>query len=329
MSDRPEGSSTSSFTFLLDDMSPARPFLVFGVSQRTLIISMMKRMNIYFLLVFQQVIAGGTHIVAKAVVGDIDAVTLTFLRTVIAAAGLWAIARIRSGPLKIDRGDWRQLALLGFLGVALNQFLYLYGMKYSTAANGALLYAATPAFVLVFSRFTRKERMNSRKTFGIVMAFIGISVVIFERGIDFTSGYAFGNLLILIAVIAWTLFTVLGKQMILKYGALRTTAAMMICGAVMFSPIGLISSFQFPFAQLSALDWAGVMYLAVGTSILGYLLWYHALSRIEASKVAVFTNAQPVIATILALIFLDYTITPAFVIGSIVTIIAIYITQQS
>ena len=289
----------------------------------------MNRLNIYFLLLFQQVIAGGTHIVAKAVVGDIDAATLTFLRTVIAAAGLWAIARVRSGPLKIDRGDWRQLALLGFLGVALNQFLYLYGMTFSTAANGALLYAATPVFVLVFSRFTRKEKMNPKKTFGIGMAFVGISIVIFERGIDFSSGYAFGNLLILIAVIAWTLFTVLGRQMILKYGALRTTAAMMICGAAMFSPIGLISSFQFPFDQLSALDWAGVFYLAIGTSILGYLLWYHALSRIEASKVAVFANAQPVIATILALVFLDYTITPAFVTGSIVTIIAIYITQLS
>jgi drug/metabolite transporter (DMT)-like permease len=77
------------------------------------------------------------------------------------------------------------------------------------------------------------------------------------------------------------------------------------------------------------LDWAGVFYLAIGTSILGYLLWYHALSRIEASKVAVFANAQPVIATILALVFLDYTITPAFVTGSIVTIVAIYITQLS
>ena len=207
----------------------------------------MKRLNIYLLLAFQQVIAGGTHIVAKAVVGDIDAATLTFLRTVIAAAGLWAIARVRSGPLKIDRGDWRQLALLGFLGVALNQFLYLYGMKYSTAANGALLYAATPVFVLVFSRLTRKEKMNPRKTFGIVMAFVGISIVIFERGIDFSSGYAFGNLLILIAVIAWTLFTVLGRQMILKYGALRTTAAMMICGAVMFYPYRLDKLFSASF----------------------------------------------------------------------------------
>jgi len=289
----------------------------------------MKKVNVYFLLMFQQIISGGTHIVAKAVVGDIDAGTLTFLRTVIAATGLWGILRIRSGDLNIDRADWKKMALLGLLGVALNQFLYLYGMRSSTAANGALLYAATPVFVLVLSRFFHEERMSRRKTVGILLAFVGISIVIFERGIDFSSGYAFGNLLILVAVIAWALFTVLGKDMILKYGALKTTSAMMICGAVMFSPIGIVSSVNFPFSHLSAMDWGGVLYLAIGTSILGYLLWYHALSRIEASKVAVFANAQPVVATVLSLIFLDYTITPAFVIGSILTIFAIYITQGS
>ncbi|HTY37616.1 MAG TPA: DMT family transporter [Bacteroidota bacterium] len=289
----------------------------------------MKRVNVYLLLIVQQIISGGTHIVAKVVIADIDAATLTFLRTLIAAVGLWGITRIRSGPLLIDRRDWWKMAFLGFVGVALNQFLYLYGMKFSTAANGALLYAATPVFVLVLTLFTRREQIRPLKVFGILLAFAGISIVIFERGIDFSSGYAFGNLLILIAVIAWTLFTVFGKEMIVKYGALRTTSAMMISGAIIFLPVGLVSAVTFPFAGLNVLDWGGVLYLAIGTSIIGYLLWYHALSRIEASRVAVFSNAQPVFATILSLLLLHYTITPAFVIGSIVTICAIYITQVS
>jgi drug/metabolite transporter (DMT)-like permease len=289
----------------------------------------MKKVNVYSLLLFQQLIAGGTHIVAKAVVADIDAATLTFLRTIIASIGLYLIARLRNGPLNIDRRDWPQIAFLGFVGVALNQFLYLYGMKFSTAANGALLYAATPVFVLVFARMVTKERITPKKAFGILLAFVGIAIVIFERGVDFSSGYAFGNLMILIAVIGWTLFTVMGKKMLVKYGSLTTTTGMMICGAVMIAPFGIVSAAGVHFGEISGLDWGGVLYLSLGTSILGYLLWYHALSRIEASKVAVFTNIQPVFATILSLIFLNYSITPAFVIGSTITICAIYITQVS
>jgi len=289
----------------------------------------MKKTNVYSLLLIQQLISGGTHIVAKAVVADIDAATLTFVRTIIAAAGLYFIARLRSGPLNIERKDWLQIALLGFVGVALNQYLYLFGMKFSTAANGALLYAATPVFVLVLSRMILKEKITPKKTFGIILAFVGISIVIFERGIDLSSGYAYGNLLILFAVIGWTLFTVFGKKMLVKYGALKTTSAMMFCGALIISPLGVASSLSVRFAEISMLDWWGVLYLSVGTSIIGYLLWYHALSRIEASKVAVFANVQPIFATILSLIFLNYTITPAFVTGSIITICAIYITQVS
>jgi len=289
----------------------------------------MKKTNVYLLLVLQQLIAGGTHIVAKAVVRDVDAGTVTFIRTIVAAAGLVAIVRLRSGPLRIERRDWWKLSLLGFLGVALNQYLYLYGLRFSTAANGALLYAATPVFVLVSARVISGDRITQRKTFGILLAFVGIAIVIFERGVDFSSGYLFGNALILVAVVAWTLFTVLGKDMILKYGALRTTSAMMLTGAVMFLPVGIPSALHYPFHQLTLLHWAGILYLAIGTSILGYFLWYHALSRIEASKVAVFTNAQPVFATILSVIFLDFSITAAFVMGSILTIIAISITQTS
>ena len=68
----------------------------------------MKKVNVYILLLIQQLISGGTHIVAKAVVADIDAATLTFLRTVIASIGLYLIVRIRGGPLKIERKDWNQ-----------------------------------------------------------------------------------------------------------------------------------------------------------------------------------------------------------------------------
>jgi len=287
-----------------------------------------KRFNIYIILAIQQLISGGTHIVAKAVVEDVDAAVLTFLRTIIASAGLLAITSMRSGRFKIDRGDWGQFAVLGFLGVALNQFLYLYGLRFTTAANGSLLYASTPAFVLLLSHFLLKERITAKKTIGITVAFIGIAIVIFERGIDLSSTYALGNLIILIAVVAWTLSMILGKQMIIKHGALQMTTAMMTVGAIIFSPLGIYSTTSSSFAHLSLFHWAGILYLAFGTSILGYLLWYHALGRIEASKVAVFANAQPVVAALLSLIFLDYSLTTAFVIGTIVTISGIVVTQR-
>lgn len=284
-------------------------------------------MNIYLIVLIQILIAGGTHIVAKAVVRDVDAATLTFLRSLISTGGLAVFLVAKGVKLKIERTDWKQLAVLGFLGIPVNQFFYLYGLKFSTAANGALLYATTPVFILLLSYVVLNERITKKKTVGILLAFAGVAIIVFERGIDFSSEYTFGNLMILIAVVAWALFTIYGKPMILKYGALPTTSIAMLMGTLIFLPVGLVFSLSYPYAQLGSGHWVGVLYLGVGTSIFGYMLWYYALGHLEASKLAVFANGQPIVATLLSLIFLDYTITAPFVIGGIVTIVGVMLTQ--
>ncbi len=285
-------------------------------------------MNIYVVLVIQLLFASGTHIVAKAVTGKVDAVPLTFFRAVLSSTALMLLAYAREHARTIDREDWKHLMWLGFLGLPVNQFLYLYGIHYTTAANGALLYATTPAFVLVLSHYMLGEKITRKKFLGVTLAFIGVTIVIFERGIDLSSKYTYGNLVILVAVIAWALYTIKGRPMILKYGALRTTSLSMTLGAAMFFPVGLFSAISFPYGELTSSHWMGILYLAFGTSVVGYFLWYYALGKIETSKVAVFTNGQPIVATIMALIFLDYTITASFVIGGIIAVTGVMITQR-
>ena len=286
-------------------------------------------MNVYLVLSIQMLIAGATHIVAKAVVGTVDAATLTFLRSILSTGGLLGILFLRKRFPHVERADWKRLVWVGFLGLPVNQFCYLYGLQYSTAANGALLYATTPVIVLLLSRVLLKEAIAPKKALGIALAFAGVAVVVFERGVDFSSEHTFGNLMILIAVVAWGLFTVQGKPLVVKYGAIQTTSIAMTIGMLLFLPLGIYAVADFPIVQLSSSHWIGIAYLGLGTSVFGYMLWYYALGKIEAGKVAVFTNGQPIFATILALIFLDYTITAMFVLGGVITLAGVITTQRS
>jgi len=286
-------------------------------------------MNVYLVLCIQLLIAGGTHIVAKAVVSSVDPAPLTFLRSIFSTFGLVGILFLRKRIPKIDRGDWKKLTWIGFLGLPLNQFLYLYGLQYSTAANGALLYATTPVFVLIISRVLLGEPFTRGKTLGVALALAGVSIVVFERGVDFSSEHTFGNLMILLAVVAWGLFTVQGKPLVLKYGAIQTIAVAMTIGMLLFLPIGIYATAQVQITLLDPSQWAGIAYLGLGTSVFGYLLWYYAIGKIQVGKVAVFTNGQPIFATILAVVFLDYTITGMFVLGGLITLAGVIITQRS
>jgi drug/metabolite transporter (DMT)-like permease len=285
-------------------------------------------MNIYIVMLIQQLIASGTHLIAKTVTGEVDPVTLTFIRGVISGCALSILFIIREKRIRIRKEDWKLLIWLSMLAIPINQYLYLYGMKFTLAANGALLYATTPAFVLVFSRFILGEPLTKHKIIGVIVAFIGVSIVIFERGIDFSSDYFFGNVMILLAVIAWALYAIQGKKLISRYGSFHVSSLTIITGALLFVPPGMASLTWFDVSSISVNNWFGILYLALGTSVVGYVLWYYAIGKFDMTRVAVFANAQPILTTILAVIFLDQTITVPFVVGGMITIAGVLWTQR-
>ncbi len=124
-------------------------------------------MAVYFVLIFQQLLASGTHLIAKVVARDIEPVTLTMIRSVLAAVGLIIYYLITKKRFDFQKSDHKRILWLSFLAIPINQFLFLAGMRYSTPANAALLYGSTPAVVLVVSHFLGKEKITLRKSFGV------------------------------------------------------------------------------------------------------------------------------------------------------------------
>jgi drug/metabolite transporter (DMT)-like permease len=284
-------------------------------------------MSVYVVLVFQQLIAAGTHIVAKTVVQDIEPVSLTFFRSIVTAALLVIALLLRRTRWRIERRDYLSLIWLSLLAVPINQFLFFDRISRTTASNAALLYATTPVVVLVLSRFILKELLTWKKVVGVIIALIGVTFIIFEDGFELNSSHTYGNLLLMVAVLAWSLFTIFGKPMIQKYGAFYVTSLVLIIGMVLYLPIGLLVGSPIPLESLSARDLEGLLYFAVGTSFLGYFLWYFALGRMEAGKVAIFSNAQPFLTTLLAVVLLSQSVSPTFVLGGVVTISGVVLVQ--
>jgi drug/metabolite transporter (DMT)-like permease len=285
-------------------------------------------MNIYIIIIIQQMIAGGTHLVAKTVTQEVNPVVLTFLRNCISLLALLILFFVREKRVKVEKKDFKQLLWLSFLAVPINQFLYLYGIKFTLASNGALLYATTPALILILSYFMLSEALTKKKILGVFIAFIGVAIVMFERGIDFTSDYFYGNVMIFLAVVAWALFAIQGKKLVIKYGAFHITALSMIGGAAMFLPIGFIEFAWHGLPTITFGNWMSILYLSLGTSVIAYILWFYALGKLDTTKVAVFANAQPIFTTIMAVIFLHQPITSTFVVGGAITIAGVFLTQR-
>ncbi|MBU3742548.1 MAG: hypothetical protein FGM24_09740 [Candidatus Kapabacteria bacterium] len=298
-------------------------------------------MSMYLLLLFQQLIASSTHLVAKSVTGILHPTMVVGLRAVFACLFFGAYVVIRRSSLRPLRAeDRRRIWLLGLLNIPLNQLLFIGGVNLGTAPNASLAYALTPAFVLAIGVLFMGERPARTRVAGIVLAMLGAGLVLVDRGARFDADLMTGNVMVLCAALAWSLYTVLGRDLATRYGGFHLTAMTMFTGAILYVPvwIGLVAIAGVPFdttglhATVNGVSplssWMQLVYLGVITSGLGFGLWYVALTKLDASRLAVFNNLQPVLTTILAWMLCSTVPTPVFLVGGAVAIAGVVLTQR-
>src|SRR5207244_951516 len=133
----------------------------------------------------------------------------------------------------------RKIVLLAFVAVPINQGFFLYGLQLSTAAHAALLYTLTPLFVLLLAQALIGEFPGWRTTVGAALALGGTVYVLLHRGLDLSRGTLAGDLLLLVAVVAWSLYPAEGRELVARFGSLPTIAWTLIAGTLLFLPLGL------------------------------------------------------------------------------------------
>jgi len=141
--------------------------------------------------------------------------------------------------------------------------------------------------------------------------------------LEISTDYLLGDLIIIVSVIAWAYYTILGKDLVRKYGALRMTAYALSAGSALYFPFGLYMASKYDYSQATLGAWGAVLYMALGLSVFVYVLWYWLLKYMDASRVAVYHNIQPVIATVVAFFFLGETLTLPFIIGGSIVLVGV------
>jgi drug/metabolite transporter (DMT)-like permease len=285
--------------------------------------------SVLLALLGQVLVASGTFLVAKVTLQQFDALALAQLRYVLASGGLLGLlaARGEFRPARM-RGSWGALALLGIAGTTLNQTLFLVGLHGTTPAHAALLYAATPILVLLLAWARGQERPTPGRVAGVGLAFGGVLFLLLGRGLTFDRRWLGGDAVVFLAVVAWAVYTARGKELIARLGALPTTAWAMALGSLVYLPIGLPALARQDWTRVSTMGWVGLLYLAFLTSVLSYLLWSWALARVLASRVAVFTNLQPLVTALLAWAVLGEPLTLHFAFATLAVLAGVWMAER-
>ncbi|GIV54908.1 MAG: hypothetical protein KatS3mg039_1426 [Candidatus Kapaibacterium sp.] len=290
-------------------------------------------MNTTLLVLVQQMVASSTHVVARSIAIAVPATTIVLYRglfSILAYAGWFAFRRHRSPMRPIEANDWWRFAVLGLLNMPINQFLFVAGLQHTTPPNAALAFALSPVFVLVFAWALLGEQLTRAKLAGVALAVTGAAVVAVGRGASVHSATTLGNLMEFAASCAWSLYTVWGRPLVQRYGAVQTTAVGMLMGLGLFVPVALVvpDGIVHPWT-LTARQWFEIAYLGIVTSGIGWALWYVLLRRMEAGRLAVFNNLQPVLTVALAWLAFGELPAVEFWIGGTIAIAGVIITQRA
>ncbi|HEV8129430.1 MAG TPA: DMT family transporter [Candidatus Eisenbacteria bacterium] len=264
-----------------------------------------------------QLLSCGTHLIARGVLFVLPPITVAMLRFLAASAVFLGWFGIRPSRARIERRDWPSFLLLGFLAVTVNQGCFLFGLARSTASHAALLYALTPLVVLLLARRLLHEERFGAKLVGTLVAFLGVALILLERGLKNEAEVLKGDLLILVAVVAWSGYTILSKRLLRRYDAMTVTGWAIITGTALSLPALLVPGAIPRLASISLASWGSILYLAVATSVIAYPLWNYALRYMEASKVAIATNLQPILTAVASWLLFGERFTSGFVIGAI------------
>ncbi|MDI6740698.1 MAG: DMT family transporter, partial [Candidatus Edwardsbacteria bacterium] len=218
-------------------------------------------------LILSQLIAGSTYLVVKLGLREFDPFSLGLIRFLIAGIVFSLLLAGRKDFRWFEKGDLGHFLWLALLSVPLNQGLFLYGMKYTLASHGALLYASTPIMVLCLSCLVLGERPTFLKIAGILLGLCGVLLVLFDRGLEFARHTITGDLLVLGGVITWSLYTIYSKKLLEKYRPLEVTGFSLSLGALLFLPVGLPFALRMDFSWVTGAGLFALLYLALMTSV--------------------------------------------------------------
>jgi drug/metabolite transporter (DMT)-like permease len=242
----------------------------------------------------------------KIALVDLHPLAFNAIRFALASGTVLLIFRAVEGLHWPAREDWARVVFLGILGNVVYQGFFIFGIANTLAGNASLILATTPVWTMALSTLRGHERVRGYVWIGGFGTLVGMVLVVLGSGVGtgFQSLTIRGDLLMVGAALTWSLYTVGCRGMIQKYGSLPVTAWTLGIGSIGLVAMGILPLARAPLASVSVLSWAGVVYSGVFGIGIAYLLWYRGVQSLGNARTAVYSNLVPVVALVVAWIWI-------------------------
>lgn len=252
------------------------------------------------------VIWGVNFTVVKAGLATMSPLAFNGLRVALGALLLSVVAFAVAGAKQFpSRRDTYALLAMGVLGNGLYQLAFIAGLARTRAGIAALVLAAGPAWIALFSQWAGRERLSTLGWVGIALQLMGMLAVVASAGLLEADNTALlGAGFIMLGSMAWAGFTVMLQPYTRRVHPLHLASITLNSGAVVLLIVGWPSLRALDIAALTAAEWGSVLYAGVGALVVAYLLFYRGVRVLGPTRTAMYSNLQPLIALLVAWVVL-------------------------
>jgi len=278
--------------------------------------------------------------VSKVVLDSgLSSLELAQIRATCAALGLLAFLAVFARPrLRVDRRELLFLAAFGVVGVALVQWLYFVAIHNLPVGVALLIEFTAPLFVALFARFVYKEQIRRRIWVAVILCIAGLAIVV-----EVWAGVAFSTVGVTAALggaFGLTAYLLMAERerrhrdpvSLSFYGFLFAAALWAVVQPLWKFPwdvLGETVSLQGNLSEHSSPVWLLVAFIIVVGTMVTFSLLTGALRHISATRASIVATLEPVIATVVAWIWLGETFGATQLIGGAVVLAGIFLAQSA
>ncbi len=268
----------------------------------------------------------GNTIVSKMSAGLIEPAAISFYR--------WLLAGLILTPLLL-KPVWRQrrairphllkVLVLALLGMVLYQSLAYFAAATSSATSMGMIASLMPLLTLLLSSLFLREPPTWGTLVGGVLSLLGLMILI-GKGHPmqlFEHGVVFGDILMLLATLAYALYGVLLRKWALPIASWHLLYLQIWIAVVLLFPPFLLA----PHSPVTAANLPLLLYAGIAASIISQILWMNGVAHLGASHATVFMNLFPIFTVIIAVVALDESVHSYHAIGGGITLIGVLLAQ--
>ncbi|WP_196602048.1 DMT family transporter [Pectinatus frisingensis] len=232
--------------------------------------------------------------------------------------------------LKFDKKGELYFAAAGLTGVTMYYLLENIALTYTLASNVGIIVSTAPIFTGIAAHFFLPgEELHKTFFIGFILAISGIILITLNNSFNLHIN-PLGDLLAVAAAIIWAVYSILTKQIaVMNYNMITATRKMFFYGLLFMLPIFYYQGSVIDFTEFTNTNYLlNILFLGIGASAICFVTWNLAIDYLGATDCTAYIYLGPVITITTAAVFLDEKISVTTIIGCILTLSGLLISEN-